>query len=111
MTHPSVVGRFGLTAEASIGADTTTYRRTQQWARRLREAGFAGIHYAARHDPTLGSRSIALFGKAAAQDGPSEPLSEWIEETTATTTPIPAGLLDELRDSYGFTILGGGSAL
>ena len=110
MTHPSVVGRFGLTAEASAGAEDTTYPRTQQWALRLREAGFGGIHYAARHDPTLGSRSIALFGKASSGQ-PSEPWSEWLEDSTATTAPISRDLVDELCESFGFTILGGGTPL
>lgn len=105
MTHPSVVGRFGLTAEASAGAEGETYPRTQQWALRLREAGFGGIHYAARHDPTLGSRSIALFGKASSGQ-PSEPWSEWLEDSTATTASIPRDLVDELCDTYGFTVLG-----
>lgn len=111
MTHPSVIGRFGLTAEASTGAEGTTYPRTQRWAMRLREAGFAGIHYAARHDPSLGSRSIALFGKATSGQGPVEPWSEWLEELTATTTWIPRELIDEMCGTYGFTILGGGNAL
>jgi hypothetical protein len=30
LTHPSVVGRFGLTAEASTGAEDSAYPRTQQ---------------------------------------------------------------------------------
>ena len=111
MTHPSVVGRFGLTAEASAGEESTTYPGTQRWALRLREAGFAGVHYAARHDPTLGSRSIALFGKATSGQGPAEPWSEWLEESAATITPIPRGLIDELRGTYGFTLVGGGYSL
>ncbi len=111
MTHPSVIGRFGLTAEASTGEESTTYPRTQQWALRLREAGFSGVHYAARHDPTLGSRSIALFGKAKGSAGPAEPWSEWLEESAAATTPIPPDVIDKLRDTYGFTIIGGGYSL
>jgi hypothetical protein len=111
MTHPSVVGRFGLTAEASTGAGTTTYPQTQQWALRLREAGFGGIHYAARHDPTLGSRSIELFGKASTGEDSDEPWSEWLEDSTATTAPIPADLIERLSGTFGFTILSGGNAL
>lgn len=111
MTHPSVVGRFGLTAEVSTGEETATYPRTQLWALRLREAGFSGVHYAARHDPSLGSRSIAIFGKATGSAGPTQPWSEWLEESTAATTPILHDVIDELRDTYGFTIIGGGNSL
>lgn len=110
MTDASVVGRFGLTAEVSAGAADTAYSRTQQWGLRLREAGFGGVHYAARHDPTLGSRSIALFGKASSGQ-PDDPLSEWLEDTTATTAPIAVGLVDELCETYGFTIVGDGTPL
>lgn len=111
MTHASVVGRFGLTAEASTGEAHSTYPRTQLWALRLREAGFAGVHYAARHDPTLGSRSIAVFGKASSGEGLAEPWSEWVEESTATADPIPLPLVEDLRNTFGFTIVGGGSSL
>lgn len=110
MTDASVLGRYGLTAEASTGTEETTYPCTQRWALRLQEAGFGGVYYGARHDPTLGSRSIALFGKASDRDREGA-LSEWVDETTATTTPIPAAVLDELRNPYGYTIVGGGAAL
>lgn len=111
MTHPSIVGRFGLTAEASTGEEGTTYPYTQLWASRLREAGFAGVHYAARHDPSLGSRSIALFGKVTSGDEADEPWAEWIDESAAATAPLPRDLIDELRDTYGFTIVSGGYSL
>lgn len=111
MTHPSILGRFGLTAEASASEEEHTYPITQQWALRLREAGFGGIYYAARHDPTLGSRSIALFGKAASSEGPVGAMDEWLEESSAATSPIPSEIIDQLRYDYRFTVLGAGAAL
>lgn len=111
MTHPSIVGRYGLTAEASVGEAGGTYLRTQAWAERLRDAGFGGVYYAARHDPALGSRSIAIFGKATLAEGPLGPEAEFVEESSAATSPIPAYIVAELQETYGFTILGGGAAL
>lgn len=110
MTHASVVGRFGLTAEISAGAASTSYDCAQQWAARLREAGFGGVYYGARHDPTLGSRSIALFGKASGGQL-DDPLSDWSEDVTATTAPIPRDIVKFLHEAYAFTILGTGNSL
>lgn len=55
--------RWGVTAELAAGRD---YAGAQQWAERLFQAGFAGIWYAARHDPSGDLHSIALFGKPGA---------------------------------------------
>lgn len=62
---PVVLGRFGLTRELCTTPD---YARTQQWARAWLDVGFAGIHYAPRHDPRGDLRAIALFGPAGPQD-------------------------------------------
>lgn len=43
MTHPTVLGMFGMTAEASAGETATAYSVTQQWASRLRAAQLAGV--------------------------------------------------------------------
>lgn len=64
----SVLGRFGLTRELCA---TPEYERTQQWAGALLDAGFAGIHYAPRHDPRGDLRAVALFGPAGSRQ-PSE---------------------------------------
>ena len=106
MTHASIVGRFGLTAEASAGDEVSTYPITQAWAEQLREAGFSGVHYAARHDPTLASRSVALFGKAVASGDTNASVAEWDHESIVEAGPISAGVRNGLR-AFGFTILGG----
>jgi hypothetical protein len=63
--EPVVLGQFGLTRELCTTPD---YARTQEWARAWLDAGFAGIHYAPRHDPRGDLRAIALFGLAGPQN-------------------------------------------
>lgn len=109
VTAPRALG-FGLTAEASAGDDHSTYPITQAWAARLRDAGFAGIYYAARHDPALSSRSVALFGKVPGEDA-AAPEAEWAEDTMVQVEPIPVALRDTLRDGYGVAIISGGPTL
>jgi hypothetical protein len=53
--------RFGVTAEIHT---VVPYDLSQQWARRLRAAGFDAVAYLARHDPSGAGHSVALFGKA-----------------------------------------------
>lgn len=65
--EPVVLGQFGLTRELCTTPD---YERTQQWARAWLDVGFAGIHYAPRHDPRGDLRAIALFGRAGPQGPP-----------------------------------------
>lgn len=43
---------------------TLDYRKPQAWAVRLRDAGTHGLRYAARSDPALAGRAVALFGSA-----------------------------------------------
>ena len=57
-SHPRAFG-FGVTAEIHSIPD---YSLTQRWARALREAGFDGVHYLLRHDPSRALRGVALFG-------------------------------------------------
>jgi hypothetical protein len=52
---------WGLNAEIHTSLD---YARPRAWAARLRAAGAAGLRYAARSDPALRGRAVALFGAA-----------------------------------------------
>ena len=52
---------FGLTAEIH---STPDYVATQRWAAALAAAGFGGIRYLLRHDPSADSVGVALFGTA-----------------------------------------------
>ena len=63
LTSGAMAGRVGPIPELSVGP---SYTEAQQLSARLRDAGFDGIRYHARHDPTAGSRSIAVFSDAAA---------------------------------------------
>jgi hypothetical protein len=104
-TSPRALGAWGITAEASAGGPTATYPVTQAWALRLWEAGFAVIHYAARHDPSLSSRSVALFGKP--QD-PVDPIADHAEEQLVDTAPLGA-LAERMAEHFGFVIVSGTS--
>lgn len=52
---------FGINAEIH---STLDYGKPQAWAESLRRAGFRGLRYAARSDPGLHARCVALFGRA-----------------------------------------------
>lgn len=96
LTDPTVVGRFGLTNELSVGGEDV-YPIAQRWSAALRQAGFGGVHYAARHDPTLQSRSIALFGK---------PTDQGSLDDAVVLQPLEA-LAEEMADYYGWTVISG----
>jgi hypothetical protein len=90
LTDPTVLGLIGLTAEVH---STTDYDLTQGWALALKEAGYAGIRYKARHDPRGELVSIALFGS-------SKP-----PRSTARTTSIPVELIHEAAATFAITVL------
>lgn len=96
MTDPVILGKFGLTAEIGIGGDEHTYDVTRLWAEALVTAGFGGVLYAARHDPALVARSVALFGKPGIQ--PTQLLA-------SPSSHIPEELLHRASDEYGIDIL------
>lgn len=52
---------FGVNAEIHTSLD---YGKPRAWAERLRAAGARGLRYAARSDPGLEARCVALFGGA-----------------------------------------------
>lgn len=96
MTDPAILGRYGLTAEVGIGGDERTYAATQRWAEALQAAGFGGVVYAARHDPALLARSVALFGKPGVQ--PTQLL-------VRPATHIPEELLERAATEYAIEVL------
>lgn len=59
--------RFGVSAEL---ATTPDYELSQAWARALAAAGFDGIRYHLRHDPSSRQVGVALFGDAGERDWP-----------------------------------------
>jgi RES domain-containing protein len=90
LTNPKVLGLAGLTAEIHT---TTDYVLTQSWALALRDAGYAGIRYKARHDPRGQLASIALFG------------SDKPPRSAAKTTAIPVDLIHEASTTFAITVL------
>lgn len=85
-----VLGRYGVTAEIAPVGD---YQRTRQWGESLADAGFEGIRYPARHDPSGSLRSVALFGAAGAN-----PLG------SAATERLPASLIVEAIREFDITV-------
>lgn len=62
LTSPAMAGRVGPIPELSVGP---SYAEAQQLSAMIRDGGLDGIRYHARHDPTAGSRSVAIFSDAA----------------------------------------------
>ncbi len=89
-TDPTVLGLIGLTAEVH---STTDYDLTQGWALALKEAGYAGIRYKARHDPRGELVSIALFG------------SDKPPRSAARTTSISVELIHEAAATFAIAVL------
>ncbi len=79
LTAPSAYA-FGVTAELSATAD---YTAPHAWARALHTAGFDGIRYRIRHDPSSVLTGIAWFGRAGRRRPPLPGFSR----------PIPADTL------------------
>ena len=92
MTDSRVIGLYGIEGDVSAGAD---YTEPQKWAVRLFEAGFDGIFYATRHDPSFTERSVAIFGDSE--------LGEKLFEVM--TAPIQIEVVEEACEAHGFTVL------
>lgn len=90
LTDARILGLAGLTAEIQT---TTDYAVTQSWALALRDAGYAGIRYKARHDPRGQLISIALFGSGKPP------------RTAVKTTAIPIDLIHEASATFAITVL------
>jgi hypothetical protein len=86
----SRVRRFGLTGEIHTAVDRTITRR---WAEALATAGFGGIRYLVRHDPSQREIGIALFGRGGKAD--------W---SVVSTELIDAELILDAERRFGITV-------
>lgn len=82
---------FGITAEVGT---ITPYDRPQAWAARLHQAGFQGLVYWLRHDPSR-AEGIALFG-------PHGERKRW---KRGRELRISSDLIDRLREECGIEIV------
>ncbi|WP_423920870.1 RES family NAD+ phosphorylase [Candidatus Poriferisodalis sp.] len=89
LTDRRVLGQFGITAEISTGRD---YSESQQLAGSLFDAGFDGLLYRVRHDPSMELEAVALFG-APGSASRRDPRLEWFDPE-----PIPAELQERGMD-------------
>ena len=81
---------FGLTAEIHT---MTTRRRTRIWAHAFAGAGFDGIRFLVRHDPSQRRVGIALFGPAGQTDWP-----------VLATSEIGADLMLDVERLFGIRV-------
>jgi hypothetical protein len=86
-TSPLAFG-WGLTAEIHSIPD---YTGTQRWARAFHAAGFDGIRYLLRHDPSRSLAGVARFGREGVQE-------DWAEPETRR---LDAALLTEAAQRLG----------
>lgn len=91
LTNRSVVGSFGIAGDLSTGLD---YEPSERWAGRFYEAGFDGVFYAARYDPSFTERSVAVFGN-------EETGAKLFE---AATEPVPAEWVKAACEQFGFSV-------
>lgn len=92
--------QFGVTAEIFTTVD---YPLTQLWAAALREAGYAGVRYWARHDLTHTHACVALFD--AGGDRTDAPGTG--DYTVVRTDKLAdrGEVFEELRKRSGITVL------
>jgi hypothetical protein len=86
--------QFGVTA--SLGADPD-YNSSQAFAVDAVKAGFAGIRYFVRHDPSQKLYGIALFGEPGSSAEPTA--------SRTSSSPIPDELVDQARARFGCRIV------
>jgi hypothetical protein len=77
----AAAGRFGMNAEIHTTED---YDRTHAWAAALRAAGFDGIRYFLRSDPSLRLIGYAIFGAAGEAPAGSWPAGDSHEVSEPT---------------------------
>ena len=85
--------RFGITLEIGASDD---YELCRRWADAFSGAGFAGIRYRLRHDPSGSLLGIALFGAAGEAD--------WAVEASGS---IPDDLILEAEERFGVIVVPG----
>ena len=83
---------FGVTATLSAGVPYEQH--SHPWARALWQAGFDGIRYVLRHDPTGDESGYALFGPGGSSLGYG----------AAPTGPIDHDLLVRCVNRWGLTL-------
>jgi hypothetical protein len=89
--------QYGVTAEIFTTSD---YQMTQLWAAALRQAGFSGIRYWARHDLAHAAACLALFGPAGAAAADTG-----LEIISTKHLPDRPELLSALENETGITVL------
>ena len=66
----------------------------EHWAHMFYEAGFDGIFYTARYDPSFTERSVAIFGNQ----------ETGTKVFDVVTQPISKELAEAACDEFGFTV-------
>jgi RES domain len=91
----------GIDLGAHAVATTSDYSLTQHLAGLVwadPNESFDGIVYRARHDNSLRSTSVALFGEPGGHSA-SDIFAQW------KTEPVPDALVDEMIELYGFEVV------
>ena len=82
---------WGITGEIH---STPHYEETQAWAHAFVCAGFDGVRYLLRHDPSQRMAGVALFGPAGSPEGfPESP-----------GAPIETDLIDQVTKRFGLRV-------
>ncbi|MEU5844384.1 RES family NAD+ phosphorylase [Rhodococcus sp. NPDC047139] len=93
--------QFGVTSELFT---TTDYALTQQWAQALRDAGFDGIRYWARHDLRHVHACLAVFAASGDRTGTVLEPTDFTVLGTENLLDRP-DLWDALEDETGIVVL------
>lgn len=80
---------FGCTGEIHT---TDDYDLTQAWATAFRAAGFGGVRYLVRHDPSQRETGIAIFGDEGEPAGWMTPKASSIPESVITAASRHFGI-------------------
>jgi hypothetical protein len=91
LTNRSVLGRYRITGDISVGTD---YTSSQELAQSLYELGFDGPYYTIRHDPAFLERAMAIFGGSGEE-----------KLFAVATTAIPDTVLDQGALEFGSLVL------
>ncbi|MBS9376279.1 RES domain-containing protein [Rhodococcus sp. B50] len=83
---------------------TTDYALTQQWALALRDAGFDGIRYWARHDLRHVHACLAVFAASGDRTGTMRAPTDFTVLGTDNLLDRP-DLWDALEDEAGIVVL------
>lgn len=104
LTNRLVIGApFYIDNDIASGRE---YLLAQAYGAALRAAGWDGVTYWARHDPTQQERSFAIFGPPGAQ-----PFEEGASGVSAgqfdriTSQPIANDLLDRMERKHGIVVV------